>query len=232
MVLRLPDAARQSATADPFAENNDGTAAAAQVLTTIEPVDLAVAKSAPEQFQLGTLGRYTLTVTNVGLAPSVGATAVTDTLAGGLRFVAASGPGWTCSASGQVVTCVLPTPLAPSVSSQILLDAEILPGIGTEVRNAVAMATPGDTVLGGNNAALVTTRVLAESPLLADKRASRADAEPGDFVDYTVSVRNRAAAPVPGVMVHDQLPLGFRFQSGSARVNGRAMRVAASSGAG
>ena len=87
-------------TTDPVPANNNGSVPAAQVLTTIEPVDLAVTKTSLPEFRIGTVGTYTLTVRNVGNAPSVGTITVVDTLPASLRFSSADGPGWSCGASG------------------------------------------------------------------------------------------------------------------------------------
>ncbi len=89
------------------------------MLTTIEPVDLAVTKTSLPEFRIGTVGSYTLTVRNVGNAPSVGAITVVDTLPASLRFSSADGPGWSCGASGSIVTCTAAGPLAAGASSAI-----------------------------------------------------------------------------------------------------------------
>lgn len=57
--------------------------------------------------------RYPITVTNATTAgPTTGPVIVTDTLPSGLTFVAGSGSGWTCSATGQDVACTNPGPHA------------------------------------------------------------------------------------------------------------------------
>ena len=44
----------------------------------------------------------------------------------------------------------------------------------------------------------------------------------GDFLPYSVSVRNTTTRLVSDVRVADQLPLGFRYRSGSAKIDGMA----------
>ena len=59
--------------------------------------------------------------------------------------------------------------------------------------------------------------------LWAQKTASKSQAAPGDFVQYQVTVQNTqtaASLPAKAVQVTDRLPEGFRYQKGSARVNG------------
>lgn len=53
------------------------------------------------------------------------------------------------------------------------------------------------------------------------KTADRTLAAVGDFVPYTLTVGNHAGETAQGVMVSDRLPQGFRYRSGSARLDGR-----------
>jgi uncharacterized repeat protein (TIGR01451 family) len=55
------------------------------------------------------------------------------------------------------------------------------------------------------------------------KSVNREIAGVGDFVQYTVTVENTSGSLVSGVVVTDRLPQGFRFRSGSARLDGVAM---------
>lgn len=207
-------------TTDPNPSNNDGSAPAAHVQTTIEPVDLAVTKTSLPEFRIGTVGLYTLTVRNVGNAPTVGTIIVTDTLPAALRYAGADGSGWSCGAAGSIVTCTAPGPLAPGAVAAIQLSVDVLPAAAPSVTNSVAVATLGDTTSGGNNASSIATAVMAQSPLVAEKGASTSAAEVGDVVDYTLTVRNQSAQAVPAVTFNDQLPLGFAYQPGTAKVNG------------
>ena len=57
--------------------------------------------------------------------------------------------------------------------------------------------------------------------LVVSKTSLSNDAAIGDFVRYQVAVENtEALASSIGVVVTDVLPIGFRYQSGSARLNG------------
>ncbi len=55
--------------------------------------------------------------------------------------------------------------------------------------------------------------------LVVMKDASVDTVSPGGFVGYTVTIENRGDTPLP-VAIRDDLPAGFRFQPGSARVDG------------
>lgn len=70
----------------------------------------------------------------------------------------------------------------------------------------------------------VTADIPLDAPaglgLVLIKTATRERAEIGEFVDYTVTVKNSAGANLGGVNVTDRLPFGFVFEAGSARLNG------------
>jgi uncharacterized repeat protein (TIGR01451 family) len=59
--------------------------------------------------------------------------------------------------------------------------------------------------------------------LFVQKTPSRATAEIGDFVDYTVRVKNVTSNAAPAVLITDHLPAGFAYQKGSARLDGAAL---------
>ncbi|HET8747746.1 MAG TPA: hypothetical protein VFM98_19255, partial [Ramlibacter sp.] len=52
------------------------------------------------------------------------------------------------------------------------------------------------------------------------KTAGKATAAVGDSIPYTLAIGNRGKDPVPSLVIADQLPPGFRFQKGSARLDG------------
>ena len=62
------------------------------------------------------------------------------------------------------------------------------------------------------------------SGLFIDKTASRNSVEIGEFLDYTVRVRNVSAETLGRILVTDRLPAGFAYVRGSARLNGSRVR--------
>lgn len=56
--------------------------------------------------------------------------------------------------------------------------------------------------------------------LFAEKTSSVTAAAIGDFVTYEITVTNNSAETVTGVRVEDTLPFGFRYEEGTARLNG------------
>ena len=66
--------------------------------------------------------------------------------------------------------------------------------------------------------------------MFLQKTGSRATAEIGDFVDYAVKLRNVSGRALTGVRIFDGLPLGFAYQSGSARFEGAAIQPVSQGG--
>lgn len=60
----------------------------------------------------------------------------------------------------------------------------------------------------------------ASTGLWVRKSANRTLAAIGDFVQYTLTVQNNAGQTAQDVTVSDRLPKGFRYRSGSARLDG------------
>lgn len=60
----------------------------------------------------------------------------------------------------------------------------------------------------------------ANGSLQITKSAGKATVAIGDYVPYTLSLRNPNLLPVNSVQIADHLPPGFRYQPGTARLNG------------
>tara|TARA_R110002073_G_scaffold206225_3_gene366001 strand:+ start:399 stop:7808 length:7410 start_codon:yes stop_codon:yes gene_type:complete len=56
--------------------------------------------------------------------------------------------------------------------------------------------------------------------IFVSKQASRELVAKGDFIQYTLSIENRVGGEVRNTTVQDVLPMGFRYQNGSLRVDG------------
>lgn len=107
--------------------------------------DLGLAKNHSAVFNVGFQGVYSLTVTNVGVGPTTGTITVTDPLPNGLTYSSASGSGWTCGASGQLVTCTHPGPFGPGAGSTVTLVVNIGSGAFPTITNSATVSTAGDT---------------------------------------------------------------------------------------
>ena len=99
---------------------------------------------------------------------------------------------------------------------------------------------PAGSFGGTFTVSVVTGAVTIDYPLDAlavggvgmflQKTGSRATAELGDFLDYTVRVRNVSGLALAGVRIQDSLPAGFAYQSGTAKFEGAAMQPATTGG--
>jgi uncharacterized repeat protein (TIGR01451 family) len=94
---------------------------------------------------------YTILVTNNGPSPAANVV-VTDVLPAGLTFVSATGSGWSCSNSGQTVTCTvssLSMGAAPAI--QIVASAPVTPGLVLTNTAVVNAATFPNTPVTSNS---------------------------------------------------------------------------------
>lgn len=174
--------------------------------------DLGIAKAATGAVEVGVPATYTLTVTNVGDGPTIGATTVTDVLPPSLTFVGAAANGWSCSATGQVVTCQLAAPIPPATTHVISL--AVLPGAGAipSVTNSATVETPGDQN-AGNDRATVVTPVGGRVDLVLAKLGPDS-VTIGGLAEYTLTVHNAGTlAPSGPVTVTDTLPAGLAVES-------------------
>lgn len=135
-------------------------------------VDLAIAKTHTGNFTVGTNNAYTLSVSNVGTDATSGTITVADTLPEGLSFVSATGTNWTCSATGQDVTCTRAAPLAAAASTSITLNVAIGAAAAPGVTNTATVTVAGDTNGANNTASDPTTIVTpANNPPTANALA-------------------------------------------------------------
>lgn len=196
-----------------FSAGADLVLLTAQVVSvTSEPVvDLSIAKSHTGDFTVGTNGTYTITVSN---APGSQTTdfpiVVTDSLPAGLSFVSGAGTGWSCSASGQDVTCTHAGPLVagaslPNLALQVSVDAAAFPA----VTNTAEVTTPSDDPDASNNVASDPTTVLGPDLSTSTKTVqdlNGGDAEPGDTLRYTITIAESAGVAAAGVAITDDIP--------------------------
>ncbi|HEY3129920.1 MAG TPA: DUF11 domain-containing protein, partial [Acidobacteriota bacterium] len=197
---------------DPNLANNVATATT--TVSAANNPDLSIAKSHSGNFTVGTNGVYTVTVQNVGSAATTAVIIVTDALPSGLSFVSATGTGWSCSASGQVVTCSNGGPIAAGSGSSITLT--VSPTTAGTVTNTVSVSTSGDTNAANNSASDPTTISAALAPDLSVAKSHTGSFTVGTNGVYTITVQNiGSAATTAAITVTDVLPSGLSFVSGT-----------------
>ncbi|MCG8590151.1 MAG: hypothetical protein MJE66_12740, partial [Proteobacteria bacterium] len=179
-------------------------------VTNTAVADLAVTKSHTGDFAHDVQGTYTIQVSNNGPNTEPGPITVTDTLPAGLAFVSGSGTGWTCVPSGSDAVCTHAGPLANGASLPDL-SVTVLPGAA-----AVPSATNSVTVAGtlfdnvpGNNTDTDPTTVIPPDLSTSTKTVvdpNAGDADPGDVLQYTITVIETAGAQGRPVQVTDDIP--------------------------
>jgi len=169
--------------------------------------DLTVASAHSGSFRVGSTGTYTLSVSNGGNKPTRGTTTLTDNLPQGLDYVSAEGPGWECSAGGQVVTCTREAEIAAgSPAPDIELEVLVRPAASPSVINEVSVSTVGDRDASNDNDSDRTDVEMIDLRLRLDRDGP---VTVGGEAVYQVAVDNvGSAATVGPARVTDTLPTG------------------------
>lgn len=81
----------------------------------------------------------------------------------------------------------------------------------------------GPVTLPTNHVRTVREESAGGVNMFVRKTASRETAEIGDFVDFTIVVKNVANFPLSPIEMEDQLPFGFTYETGSALLDGKKM---------
>jgi uncharacterized repeat protein (TIGR01451 family) len=189
------------------------TASATDVTTLSQPF-LSIAKSHTGSFPVGGSGSYTVTAGNSGNGATFGTTTVTDTLPAGLTYASATGTGWTCGATAQVVTCTTTTSVAagiafPSITLNVTVPAATPPGTLTNT----ATASGG----GATNTPTATDpTTISGAAVLALAKSHTGSFVAGQTGTYTLAVSNTGNAATAGtITVTDTLPTGLSFNAAS-----------------
>lgn len=185
----------QTAQPDSF---SDTLANGFQVVDSIQ--DATITKTHAGSFTGGGTGAFTLTVRNLGENATTKPVKVTDILPPGLGFVSGTGAGWTCSATGPVVTCDNASQIAGNggESSFILtvsVDGRAIPA----VTNAAKVELEGDLDPTNNS----TTDVVAVIGLdLALQKSHLGNFAVGGNGAFNLRVKNvGTVATVPPVPI-------------------------------
>ncbi|MCG3149985.1 MAG: hypothetical protein PCFJNLEI_03452 [Verrucomicrobiae bacterium] len=203
-----------AATADPLLTNNDGTAAEAQVTTTVVPyADILTTKSGPATILAGSNLTYTVTVTNAG--PSVAtAIATLDTLPTNVVFVSASDGGTNLNGVvGWPLVAELPAGGVTNFTVTVLT-----PGTGSLTNTVASSAVTFDPTLANNDGsaaeATVVTLILEQADIRTTKLGP-AEVPTGSNFTYTITVTNAGPSTASDIAVVDTLPALTTFVSAS-----------------
>ncbi|MGH8371883.1 MAG: beta strand repeat-containing protein [Gammaproteobacteria bacterium] len=177
--------------------------------------DLAVTSSHSGNFNAGGSGSYTLTVHNNGPDSYVPANTitVTDTLPTGLTYVSASGSGWSCSAAGQVVTCTTGANLASSADlPTVTLNVNVAYTAPNSVNNSVSVSVLNGYDYNSSNDTYTDATTIVHPDLSTSTKSvvdtNGGDSNPGDVLQYTITVTESAGVAASNVSVTDNMPTG------------------------
>jgi uncharacterized repeat protein (TIGR01451 family) len=181
--------------------------------TTIDPlVDLSISKSAVGVFRVGSVGEYTLTVSNAGPSVEAGPITLTDTLPTGLTYLSYVGAGWSCSSIGQAVSCIYNTSLASGASTVLTLRVDVWPSAWPSVTNTASVSSASTDSNPVNNTSSAITSVDPLVDLQIDK-SHMGDFTVGQTGVYQLQVENLGALADPGpITVTDTLPASLSYQ--------------------
>ncbi|WP_181168204.1 DUF11 domain-containing protein [Cognatiluteimonas lumbrici] len=197
-------------------------------------IGLSLVKSHVGQFKAGGTGTYTLETANTVVTPEINPPTepqpvrVVDTLPVGLTYVSADGGGfWTCSNVGQVVTCDaialqdltfsrtfppinLTVDIASDAPSSVTNTAEISdPTTSTLVFNVCEVPDNGvcpgaATSTDGDVTAILHSDLSTSTKTVLDRNSG--DANPGDVLEYTITLVESAGIAATNVSVTDDMP--------------------------
>ncbi|WP_158277224.1 Ig-like domain-containing protein [Serinibacter arcticus] len=189
--------------------------------------NLGLAKTGPPTLAVGTPATYNLTVTNAGTGPSPASVTVVDQLPAGAAFSSASGA--TCVptgtvAAGQVVTCLVPGPIAAGggTASFSITATPTAASSGTSVINRASVSPTGGTPVAPSTCtangtpagcAITPAVVVAPNVVLGLAKTNPASLQVGVASNYSFTVTNTGLNASPNATVVDVLPPNIAFNS-------------------
>jgi uncharacterized repeat protein (TIGR01451 family) len=182
------------------------------VSATSDPaVNLAVTTSHAGNFTAGTTGTFTVNVSNLaGMEREENTVTVTDVLPAGLGYSSFTGTGWSCGAAGQTVTCThAPTLNAGAAFPALNITVNVSGPAVPSVANTVAISTASFDIDTDNNTATDNITVLGSDLSTSTKSVvdiNGGDANPGDTLRYTITLRESAGRAAAGVSLTDSVP--------------------------
>jgi uncharacterized repeat protein (TIGR01451 family) len=206
-----------TATTDPNAANNTGTA----TTTVNAEADLAVTKSdSPDPVFAGNNITYTINFTNNGPSFASSVT-VTDAVPANTTFVSASvttGTGWSISApavggTGNVVFSKASVANGETAVFQVVVNVNATTADATIITNNAVGATTATDPTPGNNTGTATTTVQASADLAVTKSDAPDPVTAGNNITYTINFSNSGPSAAGTVTVTDATPTNTTFVS-------------------
>lgn len=170
----------------------------------------------PDPVRPGQQLTYLISVTNDGPGTATNLV-VTDTLPPGTSWVTFSGgTGWSCTNSGQTITCTRDSLAAGDTAPNILISAAVT-GVSAPntLLNTPSVSADSYDPDSGNNTSTAATAVQAEANLSAAQSAAPDPVHPGSSLTFTLTVNNAGPDAAYDITLEDTLPTGTVFQNAS-----------------
>jgi uncharacterized repeat protein (TIGR01451 family) len=213
------DLAENCATVSNDADDNpDNDEACVETEVSHAEADLSIRKRAltSDGFPQGYNGTYELLVVNNGPDAAQGPITVTDTLPSCMTYVGTTASSWSCSASGNQVTCTHPGPLAAGQSESLDLQVSVTDKCGDLVENCASVEADSPTdPNSSNDETCIETEVYQPSSDLDIEKTHNGPITIAANNTYEITVHNNGPDTDPGsILVRDKLPECLRFVSG------------------
>lgn len=194
--------------------SGDSAPADARPDASPDVADLSIAiTDAPDPVAASSTLTYTIDVTNHGGLDAANVVVTHRLPPGNVAFQSATGIGWTCGATGQIVTCTRTTLLvgaAPSIAVKVMTPPT---GGAIETSASVDSTTPDPD--SSNDDANLSTMVLTPADLAIAIADSPDPVAAGGALSYAITVGNAGPGISTGLTVLDSLPSGVGFVSAS-----------------
>ncbi len=165
-------------------------------------------------FTRGSSATYTLSFSNVSpLGATSGLVTVNDTLPSGITPTSATGTGWTCSVSGQTVSCTRTDALAAGASyPSITLNALVSQSAPATLTNTATVSGGGD-VSPLNDTATDIANVVSSADLSVTDSGSPNPVAVNGSITYTVVATNNGLSAADNATLVLPVPASTTFAS-------------------
>jgi uncharacterized repeat protein (TIGR01451 family) len=175
--------------------------------------DVSVVKSHVGTFTRGSTASYTLQVSNVNTVATSGVVTANDTLPLGVTPTSAIGTGWTCSVSGQTVSCTRSDALAGGASyPPIAVSVNVSQSAPATITNTGAIGGGGD-ISPINDTSTDVANVGSTADLSVTDAAAPDPVAAGANITYTQIVTNSGPSAADNATVVTTIPANTTFVS-------------------
>jgi uncharacterized repeat protein (TIGR01451 family) len=168
VAINAPASVTNSATVGGGGDINPTNNTATDPTTITQLAGLSITKTHSGNFTAGQSGaQYTITVSNGGPGPTVGAITVTDALPAGLAAISLSGTGWACVLA--TLSCTRSDALAVSASyPTITLTVDVANNATSSVTNMAMVSGGGGSASSSSDVTLIGSAVVVVIPTLSE----------------------------------------------------------------